>query len=345
MDGVKKKLIPLYFIFVDATYRLIFYSGLIAVLRFIKRHRHRIITYHRISADADPFVPSRSGLYGTPQTFARQMRYLMRHYHVISLADYLESRRTGAELPKYTVIITFDDGFKDNYQHAFAVLTRYGLPASIFLIADTLIDQQPIWLHKFYYLAETIEESRLLTALNEMLSPMPLFESSRQALRQLKHDADRQFKDRALDKIYRSVAEENQAPSLYLSLSEIETMQPLIEFGSHGRSHQVMSALDEKALLEETVVAKDILERRLGRPIRHFAYPFGDQQTFSDATTDVIRQHYDCALTAVEGFNGKKSDPYRLKRFSIPEGGLHAFAASLEGVRAVILKVQSKLAA
>jgi peptidoglycan/xylan/chitin deacetylase (PgdA/CDA1 family) len=68
-----------------------------------------------------------------PEDFLQQMEYLKAHFNVISLSDFYRMRTAGRDLPAHIAMVTFDDGYRDNYDHAFPVLRRLDLPATIFL--------------------------------------------------------------------------------------------------------------------------------------------------------------------------------------------------------------------
>jgi peptidoglycan/xylan/chitin deacetylase (PgdA/CDA1 family) len=68
-----------------------------------------------------------------PDDFLTQMRYLKNNFTVISLSDFYDMRAGTKALPVKSAMITFDDGFRDNYEYAYPVLKELGLPATIFL--------------------------------------------------------------------------------------------------------------------------------------------------------------------------------------------------------------------
>lgn len=89
-----------------------------------------ILVYHRFGAKEDKMVVS-------PATFAAQLDYLARNdYRVVRLADLIDFLDGKQALPKRSVVITIDDGYASNYQHAFPLLKKYGFPATIFLYTD-----------------------------------------------------------------------------------------------------------------------------------------------------------------------------------------------------------------
>ena len=89
-----------------------------------------ILCYHRFGARAN-------NLTVTPQAFEAQMRYLRDNgYTVVSLpklVDYLDGR---IALPRKSVVITIDDGYRSTYEIAWPILKRYGFPATVYLYTD-----------------------------------------------------------------------------------------------------------------------------------------------------------------------------------------------------------------
>ena len=84
----------------------------------------QVLLYHRVNDERQIVFP------GVPtETFAAQMKLLAAHWNVLPLHSLLEAARRG-EMPKRAAAITFDDGYRDNYDCAFPVLRSLGLPAT-----------------------------------------------------------------------------------------------------------------------------------------------------------------------------------------------------------------------
>lgn len=95
-----------------------------------------ILMYHKVNPDP------RVGGYGlrvSPRVFEKQMRYLRANgYRAVSLEDVAAHFEKNRQLPKRPVVITFDDGYLDNYTYAFPILKKYDMTATIFVVADTI---------------------------------------------------------------------------------------------------------------------------------------------------------------------------------------------------------------
>jgi peptidoglycan/xylan/chitin deacetylase (PgdA/CDA1 family) len=89
-----------------------------------------ILCYHR-------FGPRSSQLAVTPAAFEAQMDYLARNgYHVIPLERLARHLERGEEIPRKSVVLTIDDGYRSTYEVAFPVLRKHGFPATVFLYSD-----------------------------------------------------------------------------------------------------------------------------------------------------------------------------------------------------------------
>jgi peptidoglycan/xylan/chitin deacetylase (PgdA/CDA1 family) len=103
-----------------------------------------ILMYHYISsppADADVY---RRDLSVTPAQFESHLKYLVdAGYHAITLDDLLYALTQGRELPANPVILTFDDGYEDNYTNAFPLLQKYNMVGHFFIISDFVNQERP----------------------------------------------------------------------------------------------------------------------------------------------------------------------------------------------------------
>lgn len=123
--------------------RLIFKSCLIILLASIaifiivlyNNYVIPVAMYHSV----DPNAKSENRLAVKADAFERQMRYLRdNNYVIINLKKLSEIVNYKVKVNRKTIAITFDDGFKDNYTHAFPILKKYGIPATIFLIVEEI---------------------------------------------------------------------------------------------------------------------------------------------------------------------------------------------------------------
>ncbi len=108
-------------------------AGVLLVNFFNSQYVVPILMYHSIGQSAE----EGNRLAVTAATFDRQMRFLKEYnYNVISLEELVDLIESRQEIPAKTVVLTFDDGYKDNFTHAFPILEKYQIPATLFIITN-----------------------------------------------------------------------------------------------------------------------------------------------------------------------------------------------------------------
>lgn len=135
--------------------RVLYYSGLLWIYaEFRLRGKATVLMYHRVlPSGADTF--SHEGIIVSPQTFAAQMRFLNRHFRPLTSVQF------GAQLSSHgfgrrACLVTFDDGWHDNFQHAFPVLQQQNIPAVFFITTAYIGTTTTFWqerLTRLLYLA------------------------------------------------------------------------------------------------------------------------------------------------------------------------------------------------
>jgi peptidoglycan/xylan/chitin deacetylase (PgdA/CDA1 family) len=301
---------------------------------YMKRRRNanvQFLAYHRVSDVCDSFLPPMS-----IKTFETQMTYLARHCTVLNLDEAVERIKTQ-DVPDHAVVVTFDDGYADNYIHAFPILRRLSIPATIFLPTDVIGTGRVLW------------HDQVFSALSK--SKVPLIEGfpengSRFSLETLQ---DRRHAQDAILRYIRSldVSRRNheigrlfglldfsmnlESPRVYLDWSEVKAMQSHgIGFGSHTATHPILSLLSEAEAREEVLESKRLIEKNLGIRVKSFAYPSGRRQDFSETTKALLRESgYECAVTMIHGTNSVGADLFEMRRTQYQDGNPHMFGARL----------------
>jgi peptidoglycan/xylan/chitin deacetylase (PgdA/CDA1 family) len=115
-------------------YRLCLRLGLTEFARFWNRTNTMVLCYHGITERPDPDPSDRSAVSVNRALFLTQLAYIKHHYRVISLREYLAARQNRQELPRHSVILTFDDGLRNFLTVVAPILNDSGLPATLFLV-------------------------------------------------------------------------------------------------------------------------------------------------------------------------------------------------------------------
>ena len=106
----------------------------------------RILAYHRVLDDDESSFPfDEEVISATTDDFCRQMKFARDNFEIISFRDLEICEQQGRPWPKRALIITFDDGYRDNYTNAFPILREFGLTATIFLTAGHIGLRELFW--------------------------------------------------------------------------------------------------------------------------------------------------------------------------------------------------------
>ena len=115
--------------------------GVTRLAAWWNRKHVMILCYHGVTERPTRHGSDRAGLHIRADRFEVQLDYLRRHYHVISLADFLKARKSDVPLPDYSVVLTFDDGYRNFLTSALPRLAARDLPVSVFLITGRIASE------------------------------------------------------------------------------------------------------------------------------------------------------------------------------------------------------------
>ncbi len=133
-------------------------AGMYSLVRQRNRHKLRILAYHGVDDLISPV--NYDGFMVHPEVFRAQMEHLNAYYNVISLDDLYIIFNEGTSLPDRSVVITFDDGYRNNYTHALPVLRKFHFPAAFFITTGFLNGSvKPWWYVLRSAVTETAQES------------------------------------------------------------------------------------------------------------------------------------------------------------------------------------------
>ena len=280
-------------------------------------NRFHIIPYHMVVDKPNGFYPEIS-----IHDFERQVAQLYKNYNVISLDEIVE-RVTRRESLRRCVAITFDDGFRDNYEKAYPILKQYGVPATIFLTTGYIEGEKSPWFiklrHIFMKTRRTHFQFRMWNQAFSipMRSSLERYEASEVVMKYLMNSTDVE-KYLVLERLSEELEanESMELSNIMLNWEQIREMSKNgIDFGAHTVNHPVLTRVPISEAEEEIVKSKDTIEYKLGKPVTSFAYPFGNRTQYSVEFFEILEKYkFNCAVTAERGSNGYGTELFALNR-------------------------------
>ncbi len=325
-----------------------YYSGLVKLARWWMRRsgqRLIILNYHRAAGD----------------NLHRQLRYLRGHYRILHLETALEELYTSSNLGKRArdrripLVLTFDDGYHDNYTYGFVLARELQIPITIFLIPGYLDSGEHFWwlegkrLVKRAQVEEVTVEGQIFH-LDRADERDRLARTIDARLRYARSVAEREVFLRAIRESLHvpattTVEEEEYLPLTWTEVRKMEA-SGLVSFGAHTMHHPILAYLtDPEEVRREVGECRTVLEQRLGHPIHTFAYPIGKFEHIGEEGLQAVRDAgYEWALSTIEAVNTPRCDPYLLKRLpgDIDQHWL-VMASELVGLLGIISRIREKL--
>lgn len=255
---------------------------------FWGRRSLTVLAYHRITDPQQPgfdtFAPNVSA---TPANFAAQMNYVAQHFNVVSMEEVVAWLQNGRFLPPNPLLITFDDGYRDNLTEAFPILHQRQLPATIFLATSHIGRNNPFfWDLVAYCFHHTPNRSAVLPLLGEQ-SWYDL--TSRKTimltlLRQLKRlpDQDKWTAVRQIPAALKITIPDNAFAGLHLTWDDVCQLQANgISMGAHTHTHPILTSCTDEQAQHEIRLSKQLIEERTGQSVLSFAYPNGQPYDYT----------------------------------------------------------------
>jgi peptidoglycan/xylan/chitin deacetylase (PgdA/CDA1 family) len=119
-------------------FAFLYYSGAVRLAAWWHRKGLRILCYHGVTERTTRSPHDPAGLHVRRKLFETHLDYLQQHYNVISLQAFLKATHEGLSLPPYSVVLTFDDGFRNFFTVAAPQLVARDMPAAVYLITDRM---------------------------------------------------------------------------------------------------------------------------------------------------------------------------------------------------------------
>jgi peptidoglycan/xylan/chitin deacetylase (PgdA/CDA1 family) len=284
-----------------------------------------ILFYHSISENSDRRIdPS---IVVSPAHFDEQVRYLTSHTQVIALETFVDGVKNGKPLPQNSVIITFDDGYRDNLTNALPILKKYNAPATFFIATDLISNGKGKWEDRMCYGLYNSKVKKLVIesdglANGSLTIPLETSRDRERAFFQLITTIGYLPLDARQPVIAQLEAQldlrnQPETEPLMLAWDEVRVMaaDPNVTIGSHTVSHARLSLLTDEEVRHEVVDSKAQLEKELSKPIHLFSYPYGTPVDFDERVKQTLRDSgYDAAVSTRYVKNNGQSDLFDLGR-------------------------------
>jgi peptidoglycan/xylan/chitin deacetylase (PgdA/CDA1 family) len=290
-----------------------------------------VLTYHRVGRRDDPTVLDQGVVDVSPDQLARQLRFVKRWFDPIGIDQLCAFARGRGRLPRNPLMVTFDDGYRDNHDVALPILVKHGVRAVFFLATDYIQRRRLYWWDRLGLLVERSRRPRLVM---EYPEPMSIPLEGPDARRLATGRVQRIVKDRPGLDLGRFLDQVERAAGVTLSTDEERRLVEAtvmtwehanalrragMDVQSHTQTHRVLQTLDGRELERELRGSRRALEDALGEPVVGISYPVGRPLRDAPQIRQAVRDAgYQLGFSNATGVNRRRAlDPLDVKRVSL----------------------------
>lgn len=306
----------------------LYYSGVLLLIKYIVlKNKVIVLTYHRVLPyDLRSQSFSHAAIMVDPDRFDRQLSFIKRHFNIINSTTLINIFENNIQPQCSSCLITFDDGWEDNYIYAFPILRKHSLTALIFTATDYVDGKELFWQEAMGHgirqlLALHSDESKRFLIKHNLYDLIHIRNDNRT---DLIRDYVRKLKSMTyaeLDDMLRDIASilgeiDYADVDSFMSWSQIKEMHNNgIEFGSHACSHKILTRLEDQVVKIELTKSKQLLHDILTDEIDTIAYPNGNYNPHLGELTQAAG--YRIGFGTNHGYVSPSDDKFNLKRINI----------------------------
>ena len=290
-----------------------------------------VITYHRVARRGDPTVLDDSVVDVGPEQLARHLRFIKRWFDPIGIGQLCAFARGRGRLPRNPLMVTFDDGYRDNYDVALPILLKHGVRAVFFLATDYVQRRRLYWWDRISLLVQRSRRPRLVMEYPEPTSiPLEGPDARRKALaraRRIVEDRPGLDLGRFLDQVEHAAdvtisadEERRLVESTVMTWEQASALRRAgMDVQSHTQTHRVLQTLSGRDLERELRGSRRSLEDALGERVLGISYPVGRALGDAPQIRQAVRDAgYQLGFSNATGVNRTRTlDPLDVKRVSL----------------------------
>lgn len=281
---------------------------------------------HRVLPDdiiANPDDPRRIAGQASISEIEETIKTLSKHYNLISIDDAMEQINSN-NIKTDSVVLTFDDGFQDNFIHLLPVLKKYNVPAIFYINTSVISSNKNLWFQEIINYFFAVNENETYIEINDthydLSTAQKRFQSAFHFMRYIQAN----HPPLTFDDIISTIAGDLALPSdidKHLTWEDLTALcnEELITLGAHTNRHYPLTLCDSDLSNSEISESKRRLEEKLPIKINHFSFPRGHAEDFNDThIQQIINAGFSSAVSTIRGVNRGGQDKFRVKRVGLP---------------------------
>lgn len=290
-----------------------------------------VFNYHRIgiaeASDYDHAIFS-----CTSEAFDEHVSQLKKNFTIINCAELATLLELGTLTHNRYAIITFDDGYIDNYTNAFPILKKHNVSGSFYIATDFVDSNHIPWWDEIAFILRNsygqtyqlpsssstfvLDKKSINQTIRKIMNAAKLLRNY--SILEVLGDIRARF-PKAVEKLQLT------EPQLFMNWSQINEMATSgMEIGSHTLSHRILSQLSKEEQKEEICNSKELIEKMLSSQVISIAYPVGRYHCYNQTSFEQVK-----AANYLIGFNNEPGshrsirNPFDINRYCVARNDLN----------------------
>lgn len=335
--------------------------GIFKLMRFLNRRKVIILFLHGVmdKEDDQKWEPLRQQV--SCKVLGKAVERLKKYYHFVDIQEAVGMLKGEVPCKPNSIVMTFDDGYRNNVTRALPVLKARGVKPIIYLVTNVIEHRRAFWFDRMDYILQNMDSGRknitikgrtfvldrssrsnMKRSYKKMRDEIKvLFEDDSEMNQEINHIANEL--ERASGKKIADIIEKDDWASVLTWEEIIREKDGDVDFGSHTADHLRLGLVDSGMVREQLMQSKAAIEEKLTRKCRHFCYPDGSYN--AEVAKEVEKCGYESAVTTEYGLNSMGDNVFTLKRIhlSVPDKNSLEILYLLSGLSEIVNKVRNML--
>lgn len=328
----------------SCAYNLLEIMGGNAFSRFMLSDRLLVLCYHSVVSDETPNDP-RTRIAVTRSQFESQLQELTQHWSPLSVQNVLSACYVGSQLPSNAVLITFDDGFRNNLTLAAPLLKRYGFPAVFFVTTGHIGTGNLLWMQELVERVFAWPDTSLPIPIPKNgLNLLPAAHQQPYLLASLVVADCKRLANEERISYLRRLGIHDLPPMTawqhelydFMSWDEVHELSAQgFHIGAHTVDHPILSTLPDSEMKRQLAQSKQTVEVEIGQECPCIAFPNGGKNDYTETTLETAsRCGYRLGFTLRGTRNAPSINPMEVDRICVTrDTTIGLFRAKLAGLR------------
>ena len=286
----------------------------------------KILCYHGVTKYKNYGVVNFSKKHISKNEFYQQIKYIKKNFNILSIEEIYTHILKKIPFKKNSVSITFDDGFKNNFDVAVPILKKFQVPAIFYICPQIIEKQEMFWVDKIEACIVFYKKKKFLLNINKKKKKFDIKNNKKKIktineIKKICKKTNDLKKDQIINDLIINTAvkpsiklNENYKVATWSQINKI-IKNKLFTIGGHSLTHSIFTKLTLEKLERDINNTIKLIKKRTGYTVKHFSYPEGK---YNNTVIKILKKNKILSSPIASGFNNTfLQDPFKLKRIMV----------------------------